>query len=141
MSVARQSTAVAIGDRAVLIEGAPGSGKSSLALALIDRGALLVGDDSVMIEGGNGTVTVTPHPRTRGLIEVRNLGLLTFAVRESASVALVVTLDADAPRFIDEAGSITIEGVALPHVRLTPHGTVLPHVVELALTQYGLSPG
>ena len=45
-----QATAVEIGGRALLIEGPPGSGKSSLALALIDRGARLIGDDSVMLE-------------------------------------------------------------------------------------------
>jgi len=41
---AHQATAVAINGRAVLIEGPPGAGKSTLALALIDRGAVLVGD-------------------------------------------------------------------------------------------------
>lgn len=43
MSSLHQATCVAIGGRGVLIEGLPGSGKSSLALALIDRGAQLVG--------------------------------------------------------------------------------------------------
>ena len=38
MSRAVQLTCVAIGGRGLLIAGAPGSGKSSLALALIDRG-------------------------------------------------------------------------------------------------------
>ena len=37
------ATTVAIGGRAVLIEGPSGSGKSDLALRLIDRGARLVG--------------------------------------------------------------------------------------------------
>ena len=32
-----------------MIEGASGAGKSSLALALIDRGAVLIGDDSLML--------------------------------------------------------------------------------------------
>ena len=47
MTVLANVTAVAIGGRALLIDGPPGSGKSSLALALIDRGALLIGDDAV----------------------------------------------------------------------------------------------
>jgi serine kinase of HPr protein (carbohydrate metabolism regulator) len=42
-----QATAVDVSGRAVLIEGRAGYGKSSLALALIDRGARLIGDDSV----------------------------------------------------------------------------------------------
>src|SRR3546814_11755709 len=44
-----QGSAVAIGGRAVLIIGPPGSGKTSLALALIDRGATLIGDDGVAL--------------------------------------------------------------------------------------------
>ncbi len=38
-SLVMQASAVAIAGRALLIEGPPGSGKSALALALIDRGA------------------------------------------------------------------------------------------------------
>ena len=44
-----QASAVAINGRALLIEGEPGAGKSSLALALIDRGAQLIGDDGVAL--------------------------------------------------------------------------------------------
>ncbi|HQA17982.1 MAG TPA: serine kinase, partial [Novosphingobium sp.] len=47
MSLVHQATCVAIKGRALLIEGPPGSGKSSMALALIDRGAALIGDDGV----------------------------------------------------------------------------------------------
>ena len=50
----RQASCVAIGGRGVLIEGDPGSGKSSLVLALLDRGAHLVGDDSLLIEAHDG---------------------------------------------------------------------------------------
>ncbi len=141
MTTARQTTAVAIGTRAVLIEGAPGTGKSSLALGLIDRGAMLIGDDSLLVEPKEGQLVVRPHPNTHGLLEVRNLGLVPLPVREEAIAALVVSLDDQAPRYIEEAGSTAIEGITLPLVRLTPHGAILPIVVELALMRFGLSPG
>ena len=99
---ARQATCVAIGGRALLIEGPIGSGKSSLALALIDRGAMLVGDDGVMLRARAGTLIACPHPNTRGLLETRNLGLLQFPVREEAPVALVLRLDEAAPRYVDK---------------------------------------
>ena len=141
MTTARQTTAVAIGTRAVLIEGAPGTGKSSLALGLIDRGAMLIGDDSLLVEPKEGQLVVLPHPNTHGLLEVRNLGLVPFPVREEAIAALVVSLDAQAPRYIEEAGTTAIEGIALPLVHLTPHGAILPIIVELALARFGLTPG
>lgn len=137
--IARQSTCVAIDGRAVLIEGPPGAGKSSLALALLDRGAALIGDDSVMLEAEGPRLLAHPHPETRGLLEVRNLGLLPFPCIEAAPVALVIVLDATAPRFIEHPEQIEIAGVALPLVRLWPQGGSLALKAELALRRYGLS--
>jgi hypothetical protein len=134
-----QASCVAIGRRALLIEGAPGSGKSSLALALIDRGAVLIGDDGVLLEAQAGGLLAHPHPATRGLVEVRNLGLMTFPVCDSAPVALVVVLDPAAPRFVEAAEESERAGVMLPLLRLSPEGLVLHLKAELALARYGLS--
>jgi serine kinase of HPr protein (carbohydrate metabolism regulator) len=139
MSTAHQATCVAIGGRGLLIEGAPGSGKSSLALALIDRGAVLVGDDGVLLENRGGRLHSTPHPNTRGLLEVRNLGLIEMALAEAVPVALVVTLDATAPRFIEAASQAEYLGITLPLVQLWPGSPVLALRAELALARYGLA--
>lgn len=133
-----QATCVAIGGRGVLIEGEPGSGKSSLALALLDRGAELVGDDSLLIEARDGRLWAHPHPATRGLLEVRNLGLLPQPVLEEAAIALALRLDETAPRFIDTAESCSILSVSLPQIMLWPGSPVLHLRAELALTRYGL---
>lgn len=135
---ARQSTCVAIGGRAVLIEGASGAGKSSLALALIDRGAELIGDDSVLLTTEQGALIATPHPHTRGLLEVRNLGLLPFPCRERAPVALVLTLDPEAPRYVEQPERIDLGGIALPLLRLWPEGAATALKAEIALSRFGL---
>lgn len=135
---ARQATCVAVNGRALLIEGPPGSGKSSLALALIDRGAELVGDDGVLVEARGGVLHALPHPNTRGLIEVRNLGLETMPVCEQAPVALALWLDEEAPRFIDRAETLVIRRVPIPLIRLWPHSPVLALRAERALLRYGL---
>lgn len=139
MMRAHQATAVAIGGRALLIEGPPGSGKSSLALALIDRGAKLIGDDSVMLEAVSGQVLAHPHPNTRGLLEVRNLGLLQCDVCDSAPVALVLALDLYAPRHVEAAELSERAGFALPLLRLWPDSPVLALKAELALQKFGLA--
>lgn len=136
---AHQATCVAIGGKALLIEGPPGSGKSSLALALMDRGAVLVGDDGIMLTSQEGRLVARPHPHTRGLLEVRGLGLLPFTVAEEAPVALVLRLDAAAPRFIEAAQHVTLGGVTLPLIQLWPNAPALPLRAELALSHYGLS--
>ena len=138
MSVAHQASCVAIGGRAVLIEGPPGSGKSSLALALIDRGATLVGDDGVMLEAGGGGLLASPHPEIAGLLEVRNLGLIAYPVATRVPVALVIALDPDAPRFIETAAQVERAGIALPLVQLWPDNPALALRAELALTRFGL---
>ena len=138
MSIVRLASCVAVGGRALLIEGAPGTGKSSLALALIDRGARLVGDDGVTLEGDGTRLLASPPPNTAGLIEVRNVGLLRMETEARVPVALVVRLDAGAPRFIDEAGTVEIGGVTVPLVRLWPDSPVLALRTEAALALYGL---
>lgn len=134
-----QATCVAIGGRGVLIEGAPGSGKSSLALMLIDRGAMLIGDDGVLLEPRGAALVARPHPNTRGLLEVRNVGVLPWPVSDEAPVALVIVLDPAAPRFIDAPETCTRAEIALPLVRLWPDSPALPLRAEAALRQYGLS--
>lgn len=137
MSLSHQATCVAIKGRAVLIEGEPGAGKSSLALALIDRGAQLVGDDGVRLELHGNRLHASPPPYTNGLIEVRNLGLLPWPVVEDVPVALVIRLDPDAPRFIEATEQVELGGATLPMVRLWPGGEVLALKAELALERYG----
>lgn len=137
MSLLSGASCVAIGTRAMLIEGPSGSGKSSLALALIDRGAVLIGDDGVRIEPRGTRLHAFPPPNIAGLLEVRNLGLLHFATARDLPVALVLRLDPEAPRFIESAETARIAGTALPLVRLWPDSPMLAQKAELALDRYG----
>ncbi|MFN3470528.1 MAG: HPr kinase/phosphorylase [Novosphingobium sp.] len=135
---AAQFSCVAMGGRGLLIDGAPGSGKSSLALALIDRGGMLVGDDGVLLDVADGRLVAAPHPAIAGKLEVRNVGLVDFPVSAPVPVALVIRLDDTAERFIEAAERTCLLGVDLPLVRLWPASPVLALRAELALRQHGL---
>ncbi len=139
MSRLIQATGVAIGGRVLLIQGPPGAGKSSLALALIDRGARLVGDDGVEVAADGKRLIASPPPNITGLIEVRNVGLLTRPVADPGPVALVIRLDPAAPRLPDAAESIEIAGIALPCMMLWPDSPILALRAEAALERWGLS--
>ncbi|WP_297319151.1 HPr kinase/phosphatase C-terminal domain-containing protein [Novosphingobium sp.] len=139
MILLHQASCVAIGARALLIEGAPGSGKSSLALALIDRGARLIGDDGVRLEARQGRLFASPPPNIAGLVEVRNLGLIEMPTVSDMALALVLRFDPEAPRFIDAAEQTELGGIALPLVRLWPESPVLAIKAELALERFGLA--
>ena len=138
MTVLHQATGIKIGERGVLIEGQPGAGKTSLALALIDRGARLIGDDGVAIEAIEGRLLASPPPVTSGLIEVRNVGIISRPVAALVPVALVIRIDHDAPRHIEAAETCTIAGCVLPLIRLYPDSTVLAIRAELALERHGI---
>lgn len=143
MSQLHQASCVAIGQRAVVIEGAPGSGKSSLTLALIDRGALLIGDDAVALElrldeTGSDRLLASPPPNIAGLLEIRNVGLVSFQTARAVPVALVLRLDRNAPRFIDAAERVALAGASIPLVRLWPDSPVLHLRAEAALKAHGL---
>lgn len=137
MTMLRQSTAVAIGGRALLLEGPPGAGKSSLALALIDRGAVLVGDDGISIEARFGAVWAGPAPATAGKIELRNVGIATLACT-SAPIALVLALGEDAPRYVEATLTLSIAGCDVPCLAFDARGPAAAVRAEYALTMHGL---
>lgn len=128
---------VAMRGRALLIMGEPGTGKSSLALALLDRGGELVGDDGVSLEWDGERMIASPAPATEGLIEIRNVGLLEVPTT-SAPVAIVINLTADAERLPLGHGQAMLLGKEIPQVDLYPDTYALPMRAEAALEIHGL---
>ena len=139
MSTLFQASAVAIGGRALLLTGPPGSGKSALALELIDRGATLIGDDGVLLEAAGTALLASPALATRGLIELRNLGLFTLPVAAAVPVALVLRFAADAPRHVEAAGRVDLLGHSVPELAIWPGLPAAARRAEMALERYGLS--
>ena len=86
------STSVVIEDLGILIRGKSGSGKSDLALRLIDSGATLVSDDLTICKKIGDYLYLYPHPKTKGLLEVRELGIMTVPYVENVRLFLVVEL-------------------------------------------------
>lgn len=138
-AVVMQASAVAIGARALLIEGPPGSGKSSLALSLIDRGAGLIGDDAVTLTAKSGRLIASPPPNITGLLEVRGVGLVQLPVASPAPVALILSLGGPLAGRLPETplAARSIAGVAVPVLAFEP-GTVAPAPrAEWALRVHG----
>lgn len=136
-----QASAVAVGGRALLIEGPPGSGKSSLALALIDRGAGLIGDDAVTLVADGERLIASAPPNIAGLLEVRGVGLVRLDVAPPAPAALILTLGGPAPARLPDTPlpSRTIAGVAVPVLAFDP-GAIAPAIrAEWALRLHGIS--
>ena len=135
-----QASAVVIAGRALLIEGPPGSGKSSLALALIDRGAGLIGDDAVALHPEDGALIAAPPPNIAGLLEVRGVGLVRLPVAPPAPVALILTLGGLPPQRLPESPlpCRTIAGVAVPVLAFDPGPIAPAQRAEYALALHGI---
>lgn len=124
---------VAIGDRAVLIEGRSGAGKSDLALRLIDRGARLVSDDYTLLVRDRQALLATAPPTIAGKIEVRGIGIITLPHVERVPVALMVELRDDVERMPLDMPVRSIAGVNVPVIAVEGHLASAPIKVELAL--------
>jgi HPr kinase/phosphorylase len=136
------ASAVRVGDRAVLIRGPSGSGKSRLAFDLILAGragqiapAMLVGDDRVHIWSQGAELMVRPAPVLAGLIEIRGLGIRRCDFAAEAPVGLVVDLDApDAERLPPPKSLQTqISSISIPRIPVQRGFFGLPLVIA-ALT-------
>lgn len=91
-SLTLHGTSVDVKGNGVLICGKPGTGKSSLALQLIDRGAVLVADDQTLISLKEGKLTVQSPSALKGILEVRGVGLCPFPIQENSCLQLCVEI-------------------------------------------------
>jgi serine kinase of HPr protein (carbohydrate metabolism regulator) len=117
----------------VLIIGESGSGKSDLALRLIDRGAILISDDVVFLETRDNTPILTVAPTIAGKIEVRGVGIVTQAHITSAPLRLALLLDAAPERLPEENGVTQIGEWTVPAFSLSPFEASAPIKAEYLL--------
>lgn len=132
------ASTVAIGGRAVLISGPSGSGKSDLALRLLDRGFTLVSDDQTIVRRGGERLIASAPERIAGKIEVRGIGIVEIESVQDVTVALLVELTSDIQRIPDAGRERPILGVALPIVSIDAMTASAPSKVALALDRFGL---
>ncbi len=126
-------TTVAVNGIGILLRGRSGSGKSDLALRLIDGGGVLIADDRCVLTAEDGAVVARAPAALRGQIEVRGLGIVTVPVLEQAALALVVDLDGDPPERLPEPETIELLGIAVRRLRLAAFDASTPAKIRLAL--------
>ena len=126
------ATAVAIGGVAVLIEGPSGSGKSDLALRLIDRGAVLISDDQTLLIRAGSRLLARPPQTIAGKLEIRGLGILSMPHVADIPVAMLVRLQDQVQRMPDRRIR-RIAGIDVPEVAIEPFHSSAPIKIELAL--------
>ena len=127
-------TTVALEGDGVLLRGPSGSGKSDLALRLIDGGARLVADDQTeLTRTPNGLVSRAPVS-IAGKIEVRGVGIMRVPTVPSSPVRLVVDLvPPDRVERLPEPQFCEYLQCSLPLLTLAPFEASTPAKIRLAL--------
>jgi len=126
------ATAVLVGAKAILIRGPSGSGKSHLALRLLQSlsFARLIGDDRVHLQATHGRLLVRPAKELAGLLEVRGLGIRRLPFEALAVAGLILDLAAHTERMPAPAQTqIELSGVSLPRLGLPAEPDALPTVL------------
>ncbi len=132
------ASCVALSGRGILIVGPSGSGKSDLALRLMDRGAKLVSDDQTLVRLENGRLLASPPKTIQGLIEVRGLGIRAMEWEADVPLAVAIELGAAVERFPLEPRALTLVGLDLPLICLDAFHASTPMKVEFALADRAL---
>lgn len=125
-------SAIAIDGKAVLLLGRSGSGKSDLALRLMDRGAILIADDQVVAQAEDGRLWLSAPARLAGLIELRGLGVHHSQYCARAPLLLGFDLDRP-PERLPEIALRPISGIDVPLLPLAALEASAPIRVEWAV--------
>jgi serine kinase of HPr protein (carbohydrate metabolism regulator) len=132
------ASTVAIDGRAVLITGPSGSGKSDLALRMLDRGFALVADDQTIVRRDGSRLLASAPSTIAGKLEIRGIGIVDMEHIEDVPVALLVELTSDIQRIPDDSRERPILDVALPLISIDAMAASAPSKVALALDRMGL---
>ena len=119
---------------AVLLRGPSGTGKSDLALRLVDGGARLVADDQTQLSVKDGGLVARAPATIAGRMEVRGLGIAEVPRLSEAPVCLVVDLvPGDAIDRLPEPATCELLGITLPLLQLDPFEASAPAKLRLVL--------
>lgn len=110
--------------RAVLLRGASGSGKSDLALRLIEGGARLIADDQTLLTRRGRAVVASAPEALKSMIEVRGVGIVRLpAAQTLARAPLALLVDLVSPAKVErlpEPASETLLELRIPTLSLAP---------------------
>lgn len=93
------ASCVELKGKGILILGESGSGKSDLAIRLLDNGGTLVSDDYVEVVSVDSLLIAKTAPNIGGMIEVRGVGLMKVNFLPATQLALALELVS--PKSID----------------------------------------
>ncbi len=119
--ITRHATSVVFCGTGLLLSGASGSGKSDLALRIMDAGGSLISDDYTDLAVVNNQLIGSPPDTIKGMMEVRGVGLLLVPYLRTARLDVMVMCDSkESIERLPQVIHTEIEGIKLRQLRLYP---------------------
>jgi hypothetical protein len=122
----------------VLLFGDPGSGKSDLALRLLDAGWRLVADDYSHVWVSDDRLWARAPETIRGRMEARGLGIVPEPALDLVCVGLAVKCQTAAIERLPDPEAVRLADIALPCIRLHAVEASAPAKLGRALTTRAL---
>jgi HPr kinase/phosphorylase len=127
-------TCVALSGKGVLLRGPPASGKSDLALRLVDGGALLVADDQTELYLEADRIIARAPAVIAGRLEVRGVGIVSARSLDKAPLELVIDLvSPDRIERMPDPRFWSCFGRPVPLLRLAPFESSAPTKVRIVM--------
>lgn len=132
-SIILHASCVRMGMEAILILGASGTGKSSLALTLMGMGAELVADDRTILRRAGNRLIADAPASIRGRVEARGIGILSASAAGPTPLCLIVDLDQSETERLPPRREMALSGVTLPVVLGPSRPALAPALRQLML--------
>ena len=133
------ASAVALEGRAVLITGPSGSGKSDLALRLLDRGFALVSDDQTIVRREGDRLIAKAPATISGKLEIRGIGIVEMEAVSDVPIAMLVDLTSEIQRLPpDDRRERPVLGISIPLISVDALTASAASKVALGLDRLGL---
>ncbi len=128
-------SSVVLEDNGVMITGESGSGKSDLALRLIDNGATLISDDVTICKKKTDEIYLFCPVQTKGLLEVREVGIVTVPFVEKVKLKMVVKLTDEHLERLPDQKFLKILGIKIPLLRIDGKSTSAVAKIKVKLNE------
>ena len=115
------ATAIEIDGKGVLLRGPSGSGKSDLALRLLEAGGVLIGDDRIALSVRDDFVVARVPETIAGKLEIRGLGIVQLPYQAETRVTLVASLvERGEVERLPQKRMVELIGQMVPAIQLNP---------------------
>jgi serine kinase of HPr protein (carbohydrate metabolism regulator) len=133
LTIQIHASCVELAGLGVLLRGPSGSGKSDLALRLIDAGGRLVADDRTDLALENGALVASAPEPIAGRLEVRGVGIVDMPAVAVTRVGLAADLVSAAEiERLPMARHCAYLGIEIPLIALTPFECSAPAKLRVA---------